>query len=559
MKIRLPKIYYLMFASICVGLLSKFFLIIAYLLSIILIILFFEKRLRQILLFLLCGIFLISNFATVILDKKSYGKKATTYYSITKNFKSYENFDIGDIIIGKKESINQYSINIKPLLTLKIPVVSSIISFRKNLSERLYLKSGEKLTLIQGLILGDKSKISGATKDKFTYLGLNHYLAISGLHIGIIAVVLITLIPKIPLKPKLLIVSIILLFFTILTGFKIPVIRSVIFFAILTITYIMNVKVDFKNFVILIGSIFTLISPPTIFNLSFILSFSAILGIAFIIEEEKHFLFNIFITSIAATIFTLPFVLYFFKMYNFLAVINTIVVFPIIYLHIVCGVFTLLYENIFIRPLIVNENILNQMLDLLIKYESHFFTTNKIPLIIFVVMLLTILISLITRKKILLVIIPILALIPYYTPDKNIYFPNFIRSKAVIDMTSNEIYYQGFYSDYRYKLLPYLLDKNISLKFNRGYFRIYDGENIFIKHNEEIKSLTNICINSTNDNCLFEYFTNKGYFKGITYRQDKIYIVYDTDLEKGNIFTLKNKKELIFSPKGALIDENFPK
>ncbi|MBC7196326.1 MAG: ComEC/Rec2 family competence protein, partial [Deferribacterales bacterium] len=301
MKIELPKIYYLMTAAIFTGLISKFSIILAYTLSIIFIVLFFDKRLRKILLFLLCFVFLISNFTTIILDKKIYSKKATTYYSISKQFKSKNNYDIGDVIIGKKDFINKYSFNIKPYLTFKLPGMSSIISFRKDLSERLYLKSGEKLTLIQGLILGDKSKISGTVKDKFTYLGLNHYLAISGLHIGIIAVVLITLIPKIPLKPKLLIVSIILLFFTILTGFKIPVIRSVIFFAILTFTYIMNIKVDFKNFVILIGSIFILISPPTIFNLSFILSFSAILGIAFIIEKEKHFLFNLFITSIAAT------------------------------------------------------------------------------------------------------------------------------------------------------------------------------------------------------------------------------------------------------------------
>jgi len=507
----------------------------------------------------LCFIFLIGNFTTIILDKKDNNRKNTTYYSVSGNFKSNKNFDIGELIIGKKEPINRYSFKISPYLNFKIPIISSLITFRNNLSENLYLKSGGKLTLIQGLIIGDKSKINGTTKDKFTYLGLNHYLAISGLHIGIISVVLITLIPKIPLKPKLLIVAFILIFFAILTGFKIPVIRSVIFFSILTVTYIMNIKVDFKNFIIFIGSIFILISPPTIFNLSFILSFSAILGIAFIIEEEKNFLFNIFITSIAATIFTLPFVLYFFKMYNFLSVINTIVIFPVVYLHIVCGVFTLLFENFFIKPLIVNENFLNQVLDFLIKYETHFFTTNKIPFIIFIGMLSIVLVSLIKKEKLLLTIIPVLALIPYYTPEKNIYFPNFTKSKAVIDLASNEIYYQGFYSDYRYKLIPYLLDKNISLKFDRGYFNIYDGENIFIKLNEESKLLTNICINTTNNNCLFEYFTNKNYFKKITYRQDKIYIVYDSNLKNGNIFTLKNKKELTFTPTGALIDENFPK
>lgn len=558
MKIKLTNTHYLMLASICVGLISKFSLLFSFFLSIFVITIFFDKKLRYILMFLLCLMLLIDNYSAIVIDKVE-NKRNTTYYSIIGKFKSKKNFEIGELIIGKKESIDRYSFKIDPYLHLKVPIVSSIITFRKNLSENLFIKSEGKLTLIQGLILGDKSKISEATKDKFTYLGLNHYLAISGLHIGIISVVLITLIPKIPLKPKLLIISFILIFFTILTGFKIPVIRSVVFFTILTICYIMNIKVDFKNFVILIGSIFILISPPTIFNLSFILSFSAILGIAFIIEEEKHFLYNMLITSIAATIFTLPFVLYFFKMYNFMSVINTILILPLVYLHIVCGVFALFFENLFITPLIVNENFLNQALDILIKYETYFFTTNKIPLFIFVSMLLTILISLIKKNKLILVIVPILALIPYYTPDKIIYFPNFIKSKAVIDMASNEIYYQGFYSDYRYKLIPYLLDKNIKLKFNKGYLKIFDGENTFIKLKQESNILTNICINSTDKRCLFEYFTNKDYFKNITYRHDKIYIVYNSDVKNSNIFTLKNKKELNFSPTGVLIGENFYK
>lgn len=549
MKFSEEKVYQLLIVAIIAGFISKFSLLISYFLCFIAILMFFKLKLRILILSVSILLFLLNNYVTVIVDTKD-GSKTNTYYSLSGKFKSPESYFVGDIIIGKKASKNRYTIDVNPAFVVEIPVISNILKFREAFGERLYTKSGAKLTLIQGLILGDKSKISNSTKDKFTYLGLNHYLAISGLHIGIIAVILITLMPKIHLKLKLIIVSILLIFFSILTGFKIPVIRSVIFFVILTYTYLFDIKVNFKKFVIFVGSIFILVYPPTIFNLSFVLSFSAVLGIAFIANKDKNFLYNTVVTSIAATLFTLPFVLYFFKMYNMLAVFNTIIIFPLIYLHIICGVFSIFFENIMIAPMILNENIIDITLDKLISLERYFFITNNISLPIFVIMLLVLLFSIVFDKKYLVFATVIFVFFKQDLPKDKIIFPNFVRSKAAIDLASDEIFFQGFYSDYRYKLIPYLIKNNIKLKFKKGKINIYDSNNIFIDLKENTDNLTNICINNKKSDCKFVYFTNKNNFKYEDYRHDKIYIVYNTELAGENIFTLKNKEELTFLIKG---------
>jgi hypothetical protein len=233
-----------------------------------------------------------------------------------------------------------------------------------------------------------------------------------------------------------------------------------------------------------------------------------------------------------------------------LAVFNTIIIFPLIYLHIICGVFSIFFENIMIAPMILNENIIDITLDKLISLERYFFITNNISLPIFVIMLLVLLFSIVFDKKYLVFATVIFVFFKQDLPKDKIIFPNFVRSKAAIDLASDEIFFQGFYSDYRYKLIPYLIKNNIKLKFKKGKINIYDSNNIFIDLKENTDNLTNICINKEKPDCRFVFFTNKDNFKQEDYRHDKIYIVYNTELAGENIFTLKNKEELTFLIKG---------
>jgi competence protein ComEC len=551
------KIFFYIFfvIALTIGFISVYFHSLAYVLSFITICYFFKGKFRVFLLISLCLLYINHNYLTLILDKKA-NKRDFTYYSFSKSFKSKNEYEVGELVIGKKSfEKNYYRIKVFPVFSVKIPFVSKILEFRRDLSEKFNLKSGGRLSIVQGLVLGDKKFIDNSVKDKFTFLGINHYLAISGMHVGIITVILIMLIPKIHLKLKLMIVGAFLFIFLALSGFKIPVLRSVIFFFVLTFAYIMEIKVRFKEFVIFIASLFILLSPDVVTNLSFILSFAAMSGIAFLVDTKKDFITNMLKTSVAATVFTLPFVLYFFKMFNILSIFNTLILFPFIYLHIATGIFGIFFTGLSIAPLTFSESMMLKVIDFLVSVEKKFFITNYIPTSVFIILLLILFTSLIFNKKYLLFILFILCVIPYKKADDKIFFPNFIRSKAIVDLNEKrEVYYQGFYADFRYKFLPFLAEQGIGFHFDRGNIKIYDGENIFLTVENEENKLSDVCINNVQTSCKIVYFTNKNSFTLSKYFPDKLYVIYDTNYNYDNIFKLKNKEFIAITKEGVVIE-----
>ncbi len=60
-------------------------------------------------------------------------------------------------------------------------------SWRREVANRLG-RSGPGSALVRALVLGDRSEVSAATRAGFRALGLSHLLAVSGLHVGLVAV-----------------------------------------------------------------------------------------------------------------------------------------------------------------------------------------------------------------------------------------------------------------------------------------------------------------------------------------------------------------------------------
>ena len=132
-------------------------------------------------------------------------------------------------IVGhsKDLSINALIYGIKNRITQKI--------------EKIYQSPGKGL--IKAMLIGDKTEISTELMDLFQDAGIMHILAISGLHVGIIAIVLLfifNLIPKYWINDlfKYLIIIIIMLGYAAMTGFRPSVSRATLHFAIITIASI---------------------------------------------------------------------------------------------------------------------------------------------------------------------------------------------------------------------------------------------------------------------------------------------------------------------------------
>ncbi len=218
------------------------------------------------------------------------------------------------------------------------------------------------------LITGDKAAIPELIREDFINSGLAHILAISGLHLTIIAGVVFMVIRRgVALIPSLCLVyngkkiaalgTIFMTFlYLVLSGFGIPAQRafimiSLVMGAILIDRISLSMRtVAFAAFVIL------LLTPEALLSPSFQLSFAAVIGLIAGYETWRNPLakwvvrggiFRKFVlyagglsfTSLLATFATLPFTIYLFHRFSFHAVESNLVAVPLTSLVIMPSAF----------------------------------------------------------------------------------------------------------------------------------------------------------------------------------------------------------------------------
>ena len=183
-------------------------------------------------------------------------------------------------------------------------------------------------SIIKALTVGDKNNIPGQIREIFSGLGIAHIFAISGLHVGAIAIgfyflfkwvlkrseyILLTFqMPRLAAMLTILPVFI----YTALAGFSISAVRAFIMVSIYLLSIVLG-KDDLKlNTLLVAGLIILFINPNSLFELSFQLSFLSVFGIILIhsfyplkISTGFGKIKTAFTTTIAATIITLPLII----------------------------------------------------------------------------------------------------------------------------------------------------------------------------------------------------------------------------------------------------------
>ncbi len=465
-------------------------------------------------------IHLTVNSFFIVVDTVEYEKIYSVQFGsgkcyINKNIKIYP----GDIIFGNfcidTEKSKPFS---KPVYkydgrisVFKVPVISKILQFRNKISNYIFYSSGGKITVAQALILGDKQFISDNLKDAYTISGLFHLLSMSGSHVAIVTAIFLSVLFFLPLKIRFIAASFGALFLIILGGFNITVIRASIFASIIMTAYVFDVKVDSKKFILFIAGLFLLISPASINNISFLMSFGAVFGIIYLMKSGYGIIKTAIITGIAATLITAPLSMYVFGTTNHLSILSTIIVSPVIYLHILFAIFDLIAPNIAAAPLLIIENISNNMVYFIAEITYFSFIFKTIP---FYVMAFTVLFTVWTlfmtgRKKLLSLLSLLIIFYPAEKPPKYIFPDISPRDKGFIIFTDNkkEIFYQGSEAGFRYNFMPAAAKYGVKV-FDYGSITVFGGKNNFIKiKNTGKDNFTNLCLNEYNKKCSYFYHT----------------------------------------------------
>jgi competence protein ComEC len=224
--------------------------------------------------------------------------------------------------------------------------------------------------IIQAMILGNQVEIPQDVMEKFNRTGTTHIIAISGFNIGIVAIFSLFLARLFLKKSEYLLLRwnmtdiatlltiLVIIFYTLLAGAGISVIRASIMVVIFMAAILLNRTSDLFNALALAALLILLISPFSLFDISFQLSFTAVTfllfltpklvslfpqslplespiltsrdGITHYAKKASYAVMVFFFASLTATLATLPLIIFYFNRVSLVTLAANFVVVPIL-------------------------------------------------------------------------------------------------------------------------------------------------------------------------------------------------------------------------------------
>ncbi|WP_282113180.1 ComEC/Rec2 family competence protein [Maribacter stanieri] len=202
----------------------------------------------------------------------------------------------------------------------------------------------DELSVIQALLLGQRSDISEETYTNYQKAGAVHILAVSGLHIGILLLLIQFLLSPLQYFPKgrtiTLILSVLLLWtFAFIAGLSASIIRATTMFTFVAYALYLNRPSNTFNILALsILFILLFINPNLLFQVGFQMSYAAVFAILWIFPLLKklwfpknkiiRYFWQLLCVSVAAQLGVLPISLYYFHQFPGLFFISNLVIIP---------------------------------------------------------------------------------------------------------------------------------------------------------------------------------------------------------------------------------------
>ena len=151
--------------------------------------------------------------------------------------------------------------------------------------------SKSSAAVLNAVILGEREHLPKAIKENLIKTGSVHIIAISGLHVGIVAFILLALLRMLrtPRKLQYGVTILTLIFYCILTGARLPVVRATTMAAILLFGYLLERDVNIYNSLAIAALLILGLNPAQIFDASFQLSFLSVLAIVWLTPKISSF------------------------------------------------------------------------------------------------------------------------------------------------------------------------------------------------------------------------------------------------------------------------------
>jgi competence protein ComEC len=215
--------------------------------------------------------------------------------------------------------------------------------------------------LYQALLLGERHRLSGDLRELLYNAGIGHLLAISGLHLGLVAgfaflifhfvlVRIAAVAGRWGARPVAALATFpIALTYGLLTGMGLPALRATLMLASFTLALVVQREKDLLNSLLLAAFLILSFHPEALFAASFQLSFIGVVALVWILpilpvvrilqpqdgQDQRlrwlgHRLYQFICGSLILSLFTAPLVLYHFHRLTPLGMITNLLVVPLV-------------------------------------------------------------------------------------------------------------------------------------------------------------------------------------------------------------------------------------
>lgn len=232
------------------------------------------------------------------------------------------------------------------------PILKYIYLVRAKLKnqilEKMPLESG---AFLRAILLGDRSELPKHIQESFKNSGTVHILAISGLHVGLIALIALTILRFLGTGRIFSygFTILFLVFFATFTLSRPSVMRATVMACIFLTGMLLGRRTDAYNSLGAAALFILIKNPKDLFNVGFQLSFLAVFSILYLVprlkkmvKENGNFYLRRYVympsaVSIAAWLGTFPLILYYFKIITPIAVIANLFIIPVLFVLLAGG------------------------------------------------------------------------------------------------------------------------------------------------------------------------------------------------------------------------------
>lgn len=368
--------------------------------------------------------------------------------------------DGSEVYVNKAEIKNYFSYD---------GVMSLSKSLQKEFSKHVDKVFGDHSALAKGLLVNDTSDIDAKTKTDFKRSGTSHILAVSGMHIALLMGAVELLLRKVEVKKgiRIVIISVLSLFFLALTGFVASAVRSVLMLFAVYLCYILYEENDSITSLFASVAVIILFSPFSVYDLGMWMSFLATLGILAVYPyfDEKipyprqknlfvryslRFLVWVakaLMLTIIANLFLIPIMWYFFGAVSISTLPCNLILTPIVtVLMPLCALSTLLGFFPYISiPFVFVTNKLFDVMMYIVRYfsEIRFGTVSlkyEFAGILITLFALTLIIMLVIRlKHKLVILLPMVAFVLSFAICLSVFDLNSTPNARFIKTDNGEI------------------------------------------------------------------------------------------------------------------------